>query len=305
MRVFVAGATGAIGRQLVPLLQAAGHEVSALVRDPARAPAGVRALPGDALDRASVIQAVREARPDAVIHEATALPGYTNPRRMRAQVAPTSRLRTEGTANLLAGAEAAGVTRFIAQSVAFAYAPGGPRVVGEDAPLHVEGPRQLRSVVRAVAELERQVLAANGVVLRYGWLYGPGTWFARDGEYAKMARRRLLPVAGRGEGMWSFAHVRDAAEATVAALGVDGPRIFNVVDDHPAPMRDWLPEFARLLGAPPPLRAPGWLWRLVAGPSGNGAMEGQHGASNARARAELGWAPRRADWRGGFAEELA
>ena len=305
MRVFVAGATGAIGRQLVPLLQSAGHDVSALVRDPARAPSGVRALRGDALDRPSVMDAMREARPDAVIHEATALPGYTNPRRMSAQLRPTSRLRTEGSANLLAAAQAAGAQRFIAQSIAFAYAPAAPAVLDEDAPLNVDGPGGLRPVVRAVAEVERQVLDAGGVVLRYGWFYGPGTSLERGSAYAKMVSRRMFPLAGSGDALWSFIHVRDAAEATVAALAVDGPRVFNIVDDHPAPIREWLPEYARLLGAPPPRHVPMWLWRLATGPAGAGGMQGQRGASNARARAALGWAPRHADWRGGFAELLA
>jgi nucleoside-diphosphate-sugar epimerase len=305
MRVFVAGATGAIGRQLVPLLQSAGHEVSALVRDPARAPAGTQALRGDCLDRASVVDAVLEVQPDAVVHEATALPGAVSPLRMRAQVAPTSRLRTEGTANLLDAADAAGVSRFVAQSTAFLYAPQGPWVLDEDAPLNLDAPDEMRPVVEAVAELERQVLDAAGVVLRYGWFYGPGTSFARDGASADMVRRRAFPIAGNGEGKWSFVHVHDAAEATVAALSVDGPRVYNIVDDHPAALHQWLPEYARLLGARQPRRVPLWLARLVAGPVAAEGMTQQRGASNKSARAELGWAPRHADWRGGFAEELA
>jgi nucleoside-diphosphate-sugar epimerase len=305
MRVFVAGATGVIGRELVPLLQGAGHEVSALVRDPARAPNGVRALRGDALDRGSVMDAMLEAQPDAVVHQATAQPTANNPRRMRAALAATDRLRTEGTANLLAAADAVGARRFVAQSIAFAYAPVGPRVVDEDAPLNLNAPRQLKPVVEAVADLERQVLGASGVVLRYGWFYGRGTLFARDGDTAQMVRRRAFPIPGDGGGMWSFVHVRDAAEATVAALEVEGPRVFNVVDDHPAPLRDWLPEYARLLGAKPPRHAPLWLIRVAGGPIAAEGMTQQRGASNARARAELGWEPRRASWRSGFAEELA
>src|SRR3954469_6180096 len=265
MRVFVAGATGAIGRQLVPQLQSAGHEVSALVRDPARAPAGVQALQGDALDRGAPMQAVLEAQPDAIVHQLTAQPGMPNPRRMRAQLAPTTRLRIEGTANLLAAADAVGVSRFVAQSIAFAYAPQGERAVNEDAPLNVDGPAQLRETVRAVADMERQVTEASGIVLRYGWLYGPGTAFARGGEIARMVERRLYPVGGDGEGIWSFVHAWDAAAAAVAALGVDGPRIFNVVDDHPAPLHEWLPEYARLLGARAPRHVPPWLLRLTGG----------------------------------------
>ena len=305
MRVFVIGATGAIGRQLVPLLQSAGHEVSALVRDPSRTPAGVRAFHGDALDRASVMEAVLEARPDAIVHQATAGPTANNPRRMRAKLAPTGRLRTEGTANLLAAADAAGTKRFLAQSIAFAYAPRGPRVLDEDAPLNLDAPSQLRAVVEDVADLERQVLDASGVVLRYGWFYGPGTGMARDGETALTVRRRGLPIPAGGGGMWSFIHVRDAAEATVAALDVDGPRVFNIVDDHPAPLAEWLPEYARLLGAKAPRRVPLWLVRLAGGPIAAEGMTQQRGASNVRARAELGWQPRYTDWRSGFAEELA
>jgi nucleoside-diphosphate-sugar epimerase len=265
----------------------------------------VSALRADALDRAAVMDAVLEAQPDAIVQEVSRLPGFVNPRRMTAQMAATNRLRTEGTANLLAAADAVGVSRFVAQSIAFGYAPQGPRVVDEDAPLNLAAPRQLRPVVEAVAELERQVLEASGVVLRYGMFYGPGTSFARDGDTARTVRRRAFPIAGDGEGRWSFVHVRDAAEATVAALGFDGPGVFNVVDDHPAPLREWLPEYARLLGARPPRRVPLWLVRLSAGPVAAEGMTQQRGASNARARAELGWTPRHADWRGGFAEELA
>jgi nucleoside-diphosphate-sugar epimerase len=305
MRVLVAGATGVIGRQLVPLLEAAGHDVAALTRDPAKAPAGVEAIACDALDRDSTVAAVRAAGPDAIVDELTALPASVNPRRMRAQLAPTNRLRTEGTANLIAAAQAAGVGRIVAQSVAFAYAPRGDRVVDEDAPLNLEAPAQFRDAVEAIAEHERLVTEAGGVVLRYGFFYGPGTTYAADGATAQMVRRRQFPIPGDGGAMFSFVHVRDAAEATVAALGVQGPATFNVVDDQPVPLREWLPEYARLLGAKPPRRVPAWLARLVGGPM---ALEGttqQRGASNALARARLGWQPHHADWRGGFAEDLA
>jgi nucleoside-diphosphate-sugar epimerase len=224
---------------------------------------------------------------------------------MSAQTAPTSRLRTEGTAYLLAAADTAGVSRFVAHSIAFAYAPQGPAVVDEDAPLNLDGPAQSRPAIQAVAELERQVLNAGGVVLRHGWFYGPGTSFAGDGDYAKMVRHRAFPLVGDGEGRWSFVHVRDAAEATVAALDVEGPRVLNVVDDQPVPLHEWLPEYARLIGARPPRHVPLWLTRLIAGPVAAEGMTQQRGASNERARAELGWSPRHADWRGGFAEELA
>jgi nucleoside-diphosphate-sugar epimerase len=224
---------------------------------------------------------------------------------MRAQLAPTNRLRTEGTANLIAAAEAAGAGRIVAQSVAFAYAPRGDRVVDENAPLNLEAPAQFRGAVEAIAEHERLVTEAGGVVLRYGFVYGPGTGYAADGATAEMVRRRLFPIPGDGGAMFSFVHVRDAAEAAVAALQLEGPATFNVVDDHPAALSEWLPEYARLLGAKPPRRVPAWLMRLAGGPV---ALEGttrQRGASNARARAQLHWQPRHAGWREGFAEELA
>jgi nucleoside-diphosphate-sugar epimerase len=302
MRVLVAGATGVIGRQLVPLLQSAGHEVSALARDPAKAPEGVEVVEGDALDPSSVARAVEAGRPEAIVHQLTALPAMSNPRRLRAQLKSTNRLRTEGTANLV---EAAGGRPIVAQSVAFAYAPRGDRVVDEDTPLNLDCPRQFREGVAAIAAHEQQITGASGVVLRYGWLYGPGTAYARDGAYAALVRRRGFPIAGDGGGVFSFVHVRDAAEATVAALELQGPRTLNIVDDHPAPIREWLPEYARLLGAKPPRHVPLWLMRLAAGPLGVESMTEQRGASNARARAALGWEPAYPDWRGGFAEELA
>jgi nucleoside-diphosphate-sugar epimerase len=251
-----------------------------------------------------VVAAVVAAGPDALVHELTSLPGALRPRAMRKQLAPTARLREEGTANLLAGAAEAGVGRIVAQSIAFAYAPRGPMVVDEDAPLWTDARREFAPTGAAVASLERQVTAAGGVVLRYGWFYGPGTSFARDGASAEMVRRRGFPIIGSGAGLYSFVHIRDAAEATVAALSIDGPAVLNVVDDDPAPVRDWLPEYARLLGAKPPRTAPAWLARMLAGGHAVAVMEGQRGASNARARERLGWAPAHPSWREGFAAEL-
>ena len=302
MRVLVAGATGVIGRQLVPLLQAAGHEVSALVRHIDRAPSGTEPAVADALDREATADAVSRARPDIVVHQLTALPRETKPRRVRKQMEPTNRLRREGTRNLVAAADGRPI---VAQSIAFAYEPGGNRIKDEGAPLDLHAPASFREAVEAIADHEGQITDAGGVVLRYGHLYGPGTVYARDGHTAAMVRRRAYPIVGDGDGIFSFVHARDAAEATVAALELNGPRILNIVDDEPAPVRDWLPEYARLLGARPPWHAPVWLARLLAGEFGVQGLTAQRGASNARARAELGWQPSHASWRDGFAAELA
>jgi nucleoside-diphosphate-sugar epimerase len=308
MRVFVAGASGAIGRQLVPLLLSAGHSVAALARSDASAAAlreaGVEPLRGDALDREAVVEAVGSAAPDAVVHQLTALPANLTPRGMAKQLAPTNRLRREGTANLIAAAEAASVRRLVAQSIAFAYAPRGERVEDEDAPLNLDAAPEFRATIEAVAELERQVTEFGGVVLRYGYFYGAGTAYADDGSYPAMVRRRAFPIVGSGDGVFSFVHVRDAAEATVAALDVDGPAIFNVTDDEPAPVREWVPELARVLGAKSPRRVPAWLARPITGKHAVEMMTEQRGASNVRAREQLGWTPSHPSWREGFRSEL-
>ncbi|MEA2271573.1 MAG: hypothetical protein QOI98_281 [Solirubrobacteraceae bacterium] len=305
----MAGGTGAIGRPLVPALLAAGHEVVALARsresaERLRAQGAEPAL-GDALDRDAVVEAVRVAYPDAVVHQLTAIPRALRPRRFAEDFALTNRLRTEGTRNLLDGAAAAGTERFVAQSIAFAYAPGGPTVKDEDAPLWLDSPRSYHPVLDALVELEGAVTAAGGAVLRYGQLYGPGTMYAADGSIAGEVRRRRMPIVGDGGGVASFVHVEDAAQATVAALETGATGIFNVVDDEPAPAREWLPVYAALLGAPPPRRVPrGVVW-LVAGALAAHFTAGVPGASNRRAREVLGWTPSRPTWRDGFAAELA
>jgi len=311
MRVFVAGASGAIGRVLLPRLIAAGHEVTGLSRTRAGADTvralGARPALGDALDRESLRGAVMEARPEAVVHQLTDLATALAqpPRRLAKALGGTNRLRTIGMRNLVEAAKEAGAGRLVAQSVAFFYAPGPGGLRTESDPLALDGSLPVDSV-RAVAELERATTAEPGivgVVLRYGSFYGPGTAYASDGPFAAMMRRRAFPILGRGAGLSSFIHVDDAAAATVRAL--DGPPgIYNVVDDEPAPLREWLPVYAEALAAPRPLRVPLWLGRLVAGSYVAFVATRAPGASNARARRELGWAPRWSSWRQGFREAL-
>src|SRR4029077_8925841 len=232
MRVFVAGATGVIGRRLLPALRAAGHEPIAMTRSPERAGAltaqGIEAVVCDAYDADGLTRAVAEARADQIVHALTDLPEDINMRKFEREVQSTGRLRREGTRNLIAAARAAGVQRIVVESIAFMYAPEGDWGKTEDAPL---APPTLRSAAEPIADLERQTLDAGGIVLRYGQLYGPGTGFTKDGAWATNLRRRRLPIVGAGSGMFSFLHVDDAASATVAALGRSGPAIYNVVDD--------------------------------------------------------------------------
>ena len=308
MRVFVAGASGAIGRPLVPRLVAAGHEVTGTTRSEERAEAiraaGAKAAICDALDADALRAAVVEAAPQVVVHELTALPHRFNPRDKQ-MYAPTNRVRREGTRNLIAAAQVAGAQRLVCESIAFAYATGErPEVKEEDAPLALEAPLPFGDSVRAIDEMERAVLGADGlegIVLRYGWFYGPGTYFADDGSLARDVRRRRLPVIGKGMGLYSFVHVEDAASATVAAVERGAPGVYNVVDDEPAPQREWLSVYADAIGAKKPLRVPVWVARLAMGKIATMA-DVQAGASNAKARRELGWGPRWPSWRQGFRE---
>ena len=309
MRVFLAGATGAIGRPLVRLLLAGGHEVTGMTRSPERADAlrasGAEAVLADALDASAVTDAVAGARPDALIHQLTAIPARIDPRKVIRDFELTDRLRTEGTAHLLAAAAGAGVQRVIAQGVAFAYAPGPAGTVHrEQDPLNADPPAQFRRSAAALADLERQVLGAGGTVLRYGYFYGPRTAIAPDGGIGAEVARRRMPIVGAGGGVWSFIHVEDAAAATVAALAAGRPGAFNIVDDEPAPVREWLPALAAALGAPPPRRVPALIARPLAGSYGVMTMTRAQGASNARAKDELGWAPSIASWREGFRTRL-
>ena len=309
MRIFLAGATGVIGRRLVPLLLAEGHHVTGMTRSPERAEQvraqGAEAVICDALDADALRSAVVAAQPDAVIHQLTEIPSRLDPRKYTEQLAATNRLRREGTRNLLAAATAAGAGRLVAQSIAFAYAAAGDWVLDEQAPLALDAPPPMDAPVGAVAELERQVLEAGGVVLRYGYFYGPGTAFGADGYYAELVRKRRFPVLGSGEGRWSFIHVDDAASATVAAVERGASGVYNVVDDDPAPVREWLPVYASALGAKPPMRLPAWIGRIAAGSVAVAGMTTQRGANNAKARRELGWAPAHSSWREGFSAQSA
>lgn len=305
MRVFLAGASGAIGRRLLPLLLAQGHQVTGMVRSSERAEA-VRALGAepaiaDALDGDAVRGAVQEARPDAVIHQLTSLPRRIDPRKIERDFALNDRLRSEGTRYLVEAAQAAGASRIVAQSIAFAYAPGPPGTVhAEQDPLFLDAPKPFLRSARAVHDLESSVTGAGGLVLRYGYFYGPGTSIARQGSMGEDVMRRRLPIVGSGQGVWSFIHIDDAAEATLAAIGRGAAGAYNVVDDEPAPVSEWLPVFAGALGAPRPMRVPAFIARLAAGSYGVMTMTRAQGAANELAKRELAWQPRHASWREGF-----
>ena len=309
MKVFLAGASGVIGRPLVRQLAVAGHEVAGTTSKPENAArleaAGAKPIVCDALDAEAVQAAVRDSAPEVVINQLTRLPREYNPRKI--DYGPTNRARAEGGHNLIEAARAAGVRRFITQSIAFIYAPEGEMIKDEEARPWADAPDPFRSGAGAVLEHEREAThtpGLEGVVLRYGQFYGPGTYYASDGSIAEQVRRRRFPVVGRGEGMFSFIHIDDAALATVASLERGAPGIYNIVDDEPAPLREWLPLYAEALGARRPRRVPTFLARLVAGPFAAVSATQLRGASNAKAKRELGWEPLYASWRQGFREAL-
>jgi nucleoside-diphosphate-sugar epimerase len=309
MRVLLAGATGVIGRRLVPLLLADGHDVIGMVRSPQKADAvratGAQAVAADALDAAAVLAAVSEARPDAVIHQLTSLPRRIDPRKMERDFALNDRLRSEGTRNLVDAAEAVKASRILAQSIAFAYAPGPVGTLHrEQDPLFLQAPSPFSRSAQAISDLEHTVLAAGGVVLRYGYFYGPGSAISRGGSMAEDISRRRLPIVGKGEGVWSFIQIDDAARATVAALTRGDPGAYNIVDDDPAPVSEWLPALADSLGAPRPWRVPAFIARPLAGGYGVATMTRAQGASNELAKRQLGWTPQHASWRDGFGSAL-
>jgi nucleoside-diphosphate-sugar epimerase len=314
MKIFVAGATGALGRVLVPQLVRGGHEVVGLTRTPSKhdlvRSLGARPAVADALDPDAVARAVAEAEPDVIVHQLTALSRSIDMRHLERDFAETNKLRTEGTDHLLAAGRAVGVGRFVAQS--FAGWPsartGGP-VKTEADPLDPAPPAGLRAMLDALRHLEEAVTGAGwteGVVLRYGGFYGPGTSFSvkPEGEHVALIRKRKFPVVGNGAGMWSFIHIEDAATATVAAIEHGKRGIYNVVDDEPAPVSVWLPAAAETLGAKPPWRLPRWLGRIAAGEAATVMMTEVRGASNEKAKRELGWSPRYRTWREGFARGL-
>src|SRR6266568_1121265 len=309
MRVFVAGAAGAVGRQLLPQLAGQGHQVTATTRSPAKA-GQLRALGAepavvDGLDATAVGEAVARAEPEVVIHQMTSLAGMSgNLRRFDRDFAVTNELRTAGTDHLLAAAVAAGARRFVAQSYTGwdNIREGGPVKTEED-PLDPDPPAAQRETLAAIRHLEQVVPAAapmEGIVLRYGSFYGPG---ASD-AFVSLIRKRKLPIVGNGAGIWSFLHIRDAAAATVAALERGAPGLYNVVDDEPASVADWLPFLAQAIGAKAPRRVPVWLGRLAAGEVGVSVMTQIRGSSNAKAKRELGWQPAWPSWRQGFTRGL-
>lgn len=314
MRIFLAGATGAIGIHLVPQLCARGHEVVGMTRSADKRDVlrklGARPAVADALDPDAVARAVAEAEPEVIVHQLTALAGPMDMRSIDRFFAATNRLRTEATDHLLAAGRAAGVRRFVAQSyTSWPFARTGSAVKSETDPLDSDPPKKLRAALEAIRHVEQAVTGidwAAGVVLRYGAFYGPGTGISADPGAGMSApvRKRQFPVIGDGGGVWSFVHIADAAAATVPAIEDAPEGIYQVVDDDPAPVREWLPALAVALGAKPPMRVPRWVGRLAAGDAAAIMMTEMRGASNAKAKRELGWQPRYPSWRIGFEKGL-
>lgn len=300
MKVFIAGGTGAIGRPLIAQLRLQGHEVVALTRSAEKAAAlaaqGITPAIADVFDAAAVKRAVRDAAPEVVIEQLTALPQTYTPESMKAAAASNRRIRLEGGANVLAAAEAAGVRRYLRQSVAF-WAVPGEGLADETTPLVVDAP--FADDARVIAELEQRLLASasvEGIIMRYGFFYGPGTWFHPDGDVARQVREQGIPIIGGGDGVWSWLHTEDAALATIQAAERGKAGIYLVVDDEPAPVRRWLPAFAEWVGAAEPPRV------SVEDALGHGAGDAVYyhtqmrGASNAKAKRELGFQPRQLEW---------
>ena len=310
MKVFVAGATGAIGRSLVPQLIGAGHEVTAITRSREKLGGlyelGAEPVLCDVFDAERLGSVVAQAEPEAVINELTDLPQSLNPRKLKEYYAANNRVRREGTRNLLDAALGAGVRRFLVQASAYWYAPLGGPVKTEEAPLYLDALPPIGPAVETIKSVEDAVLSAaglEGVVLRYGFFYGPGTWYAKDGDVGRQVRKRRYPMIGRGEGSYSFIHVDGAASATVAALEGAQPGVYNVVDDEPATAAEWMPVYAEALGAKRPPRIPAFIARLIAGDAIVEWSLGLRGASNQKIKDGLGWHPRFTSWRQGFFED--
>ena len=308
MKVLVAGASGALGRQLVPLLAASGHQVVGITRTRSKRELvrelGAMPAVADALDPEAVARVVAAAEPAVIVHQLTALARPVDLRHFDRDFAPTNRLRIEGTDHLLAAGRAVGVRRFVAQSFAgWPFARSGDPAKSEEDPLDATPVKAMRRTLAAIRHLEDAVIAAgwtDGIVLRYGGLYGPGTSLAPGAVHFEQIRKRRFPLVGGGRGVWSFVHIRDAAEATVAAVERGRRGIYNIVDDEPAPVAEWLPALADALGARPPRRVPRWLGRLLAGEAATVMMTEVRGASNEKAKRELGWQPAHASWREGL-----
>ena len=312
MKVFVAGGSGAMGRRLVPQLVAGGYEVVAKTRVEGKASwlrrVGAQPVVADALDRAAVAGAVEASKPEVVIHQLTALTGVHSYKNFDKEFALTNRLRTEGTDNLLEAARAAGVRRIVAQSYGnWNYERTGSALKTEQDPFDPAPPANQKQSLAAIGYVENAVVNAGGIegiALRYGNFYGPGTGFAVDGNLVGQIRKRRFPVVGDGSGVWSFVHMDDAAAAAIAAIGHGAPGVYNVADDEPLPVSVWLPLLAEAVGARPPMHVPVWLGRLAAGEVGVSMMTRIRGTSNAKAKAELGWAPQYPTCREGFRHGL-
>ena len=307
MKIFLAGATGVIGRPLTAQLLAAGHQVFAMSRSEQGAAElrqlGATPVVCDVFDWGNLRRCLGEIRPEVVINQLTALPKRIDPRKIKTQLAATNRVRIEGTNNLFDAALAAGAKRFISQSIAFVYNPRGTGLNTEESPLHQSPTASFAEVVEAVRLLEATTLSSSelpGIVLRYGFFYGPGTVYAKGGAMADDVRHRRTPIIGGGTGEFPFIHVEDAAAATVAAVWRGEPGAYNIVDDEPASVAVWLPAYAKALGAPPPRRVPRWLARLLVGSYATYLMCDQRGALNDKAKRELDWLPRYSTWRMGF-----
>ena len=312
MRILLAGASGAIGRTLTPMLVAAGHEVFGAFRNPANAEKvqalGATPVVLDALDADAVQRTVAEIRPDTVIHQLTAIPADLDLKHIDRDFQQTNLLRTEGTRNLASAAVKAGVQRFIAQSYAgWPYARTGIRLKTEEDLLDSNPPPRLKAMLDAIETLEHTVTREQGftgIVLRYGPFYGPGSNLASDGAMVEQVRAHKVPIVGQGTGVWSFLHLDDAASATVAALTHAQRGIYNIVDDDPAPVVDWLPYLAECVGAKPPAHVPAFVASMMIGEHAVAMMNDMRGVSNEKARRELQWTPKWSSWRQGFREAL-
>ena len=309
MRVLVAGATGAVGRALVPELLRRGHEVVGTTRNPGKAPVmGAPLVRMNGLDEAEVLSAVRKVKPDAIVHQMTSLTNVKDLKHLDKEFEPTNRLRTLGTRFLLAAARQARTRHFVAQSfTGWPNARAGGPIKTEADPLDPTPPPAMRQTLNAIRELEQTVLEItdlHAVALRYGAFYGPGTSIASGGDVVEMVRQRRLPIVGDGGGVWSFIHIADAATATANAIEGGPSGFYNIVDDEPAPVRVWLPELAVILGAQPPRHVPTWIARWLIGEAGVSMMTKIRGSSNEKAKRLLGWTPANCTWRDGFRREL-